>query len=144
MIYWFIFVYIGLYTLILVYICSHWLIIGQLIDHCFGWLYQKRICHQLGPYGSKSNNSCGKTSVLSILNFDIFKISGPFWPPGLGPGPRSRILIKKSQKKSYNLHRICFKWAQMGFYQYGSLNYMLNNLFGLIFYYMGPYFNYFT
>ena len=31
----------------------------------------------------------------------------------------------------------------MGFYQYGSLNYMLNNLFGLIFYYMGPYFNYF-
>ena len=35
------------------------------------------------------------------------------------------------------------KWAQMGLYQMGSLNYLLNQLVGLIFIYLGPYFNYF-
>ena len=91
--YWFIYVNICLYWFILV---DNWSTNLSFVDR----FYQKRICHQSGPYGSKSNNSCGKMTVVWILNFDIFKISGPFWPPGLGPGPRSRILIKKTIKNS--------------------------------------------
>ena len=41
----------------------------------------------MGRRGSKSNDNTGKLTGISILNFGIFKISGPFEAPGPGPGP---------------------------------------------------------
>ena len=107
-------IYIGLYMLILVYICLYWLIIGQLIYVFFNWFYQTWSCHRLGPCGSKSNNDCGKMTVVSILNFDIFEISGPFWPPGPGPwarpGPKAQIWTQNLSKK----HEISLGLASNG------------------------------
>ena len=83
--------------LIFVYIGLYWLLIGQLFDHFGGLFYQKT---DLPP---KSNNYCGNMTVVSILNFDIFKISGPLWPPRARPGPRSRISVRISSKNIKHL-----------------------------------------
>ena len=41
----------------------------------------------MGRHGSKSSDNRGKLTAIAILNFGIFKISGPFGAPGPGPGP---------------------------------------------------------
>ena len=41
----------------------------------------------MGRHGSKSNENTGELTGIPILNFGIFKISGPFGAPGPGPGP---------------------------------------------------------
>ena len=41
----------------------------------------------MGRHGSKSSDNSGKLTAITILNFGIFKISGPFGAPGPGPGP---------------------------------------------------------
>ena len=126
-----------------VYIGLYWLIIGQIIDNVLVGFTKNGVATNQLHMTPNQIIIAAKWPWFRSWTLIFSKYLARFGRPGPAR-PQGPDLGPKFIQKSENLHRIGLKWPQLGFYQYGSLNYILNNLFGLIFYYMGPYFNYFT